>query len=76
MGLFSDENREIIREKLFKYYQADLLRSAFGNLDEVHNHADQAKELLKSQDKDLKTRLFSLTDQQLLDELKKADTHL
>ncbi|EHE94267.1 MAG: hypothetical protein ACTIL5_09260 [Lactococcus cremoris] len=78
MNLFNenDDTRKSCEEKVFNYLRADFLRNNFGSPEEVQKNSESAKQLLKVEDKRLRTLVSGLSDQELLEHLKRADTHI
>lgn len=78
MSLFTgnEEIRKVYEEKIFNYLRADFLRKNFGSPDNVQKNFGVANQLLENEDKRLKNFVSGLSDQELLDYLKRADTHI
>lgn len=78
MGLFNgnEDTRKSYEEKILNYLRAEFLRDKFGSPENVQRNSEVANQLLKNEDKRLKTLVSGLNDQELLEYLIRADTQI
>lgn len=78
MTLFAgnEETRKSYEAIVLKYFRADFLRETFGSPENVQANAELANQLLNAEDKRLKKLVSELSDQELWDTLKTAETHI